>query len=200
MNPKTETSLDDCRGSIVRSTGSKTVTGNQSSPNRAQTNLDFILGVTLLIVSVVFVWMFLPNAFAPFTDGSAHGETLASERAANNLAEGALSPRPGSDELDEDCVVAFFGGPTSADGCAFDASDSVQQRLGLHGYQSVNITVEDASGTVLWWDDSGAGGFSTSGDERMAVGSQHGSTSDVSVARRVVSIDGQRAVLVVRVW
>jgi len=166
---------------------------------RGQTNLDFILGVTILVVAVVFVWLFLPNLFGPFVDGDTHSDSLAAERAANNLAEDAFKTTPGADELDEDCVVAFFMGSSSAPGCGFSGSTLTEQ-IGLGEFHVANVSAEFTNGTVLAWNGPGVGGFSDSGTPKLIRGGTHGSTSDVSVARRVVSIDGQRAVLVVRVW
>lgn len=171
---------------------------------RGQTNLDFVLGVSIFVIAVVFVWLLVPNLFGTFTTEATHGESLAADRAANRLAMDALANTPGQTEINEECVAAFFDGTASSQGCGFDNSDSLSDQLGLDSHQSINVTIEFANGTVMCWNGPDEEGFSAppcpSDGQLLARGTQDGSNSDVSVAQRVVSIDDQRAVIVVRVW
>lgn len=177
------------------------------SARRGQTNLDFVVGVSVLLVAVIFVWMFLPNLFAPFTGGNA-AERLAADRVANQLTEDFLGAGAAPQELDEDCTVAFFGGGVSiGSSCGFSAGDPLES-LGVDSGQSIAVTIQadnDGDGTIepLCWKGQGMGGFVESdacAGPTLTIGPEPGDTSEVSAARRVISIDGQRAVIVVRVW
>ena len=201
-------------------------TDARSRDRRGQTNLDFVVGVSLFIVAVIFVWLFLPNLFAPFAGDDVHSDGVAAERAANTLANDL--PSNGSDmaHVDQDCLVAFFEGPRNDAGCGFDNSTTLAERVGLRANTPLNITIQgdvDGDGnksTLCWTGEPGGissqyglnvpmGGLNEtgppcvsphSGKFPLTAGGQPGSNTQTNVARRAVIIDGQRATIVVRTW
>ncbi|MFB6201995.1 MAG: hypothetical protein ABEI98_08285 [Halorhabdus sp.] len=180
------------------------------SPSRAgrgQTNLDFVVGVSLFIVAIVFVWMFLPNLFAPFTASGSHGDTVTADRAANRLASGTPGHGTGPSTVDESCLVAFFDDSYTDLRCGFDASAPIAQRLGLLSNTPVKVTVKsdidgDGNKSILSWNKNTLGNAFTegSGDVTLVDGGKPGSSSEIAIVRRAVSIDGQEATIIVKTW
>ena len=182
-------------------------TDDRSRDRRGQTNLDFVVGVSLFIVAVIFVWLFLPNLFAPFTASGAHGDSVAADRAANRLANDVPGNGTGPSQVDELCLVSFFNSSLSDRRCGFNNSDPIGERLGLRGNAPVNVTLvgdvdKDGNRSLLYWQGFGRGNQfnETSGSTRLAIGGQHGSQTNTNVARRAVFVDGQRMTIFVRVW
>ena len=186
---------------------------NQTSPrtDRAQTTIDFAIGMSLFLLAVAFVFTIVPGTLEPLV-GSAQEETVAVDRAASQLAEGTLGDPSTPYVLDVGCTTYFFGGPTESD-CRFDGA-TLHDRLGLRDGIGVNVQLlgddadddgtldvlcNDGSGTVDEAADLTADGRSC--DTEFAVGdSPPAETGSVMVARRVVSIDGIDATLRVRAW
>lgn len=56
---------------------------------RAQTTLDFAIGISVFLLAVVFVLAFAPGMLDPFT-GSAGEKRVASNRIADALSQGML--------------------------------------------------------------------------------------------------------------
>lgn len=76
--------------------------------DRGQTNLDFALGVSVFLLTIVFVFSFVPGMLEPFT-ASTQQETAASDRIADQLAQEMLVSDPGEPyRLDRECTVIFF--------------------------------------------------------------------------------------------
>ena len=75
---------------------------------RGQTTLDFALGVTIFLLTIVFVFSFVPGMLEPFT-ASTQEETAASDRLADQLAKEMLVADPSEPyRLDRECTVIFF--------------------------------------------------------------------------------------------
>jgi hypothetical protein len=132
--------------------------------DRGQTNLDFALGVSVFLLTVVFVFSFVPGMLDPFT-ASTQQETAASDRIADQLAQEMLVSAPGEPyRLDRECTVIFFetndvgdddGENTNGDGdygdpfskaddyaapCNFPDLD-LDGRLGTAGEMNVHISL-----------------------------------------------------------
>lgn len=147
---------------------------------RAQTTIDFATGAGIFLLTVAFVVSFVPMAFEPFT--GTETRPIVADRAANQLA-GDLLGDPGDPYvLDEACTDAFFAGDPPTD-CRYGDGDPATA-LGLASGTHVNVTLE-RDGTVV-----------------LATGetlADTGSTNAIT-AQRVVSYDGRRHRLFVRVW
>lgn len=186
---------------------------------RGQTSLDFAVGMSTLLLVFAFVLTFVPGILGPFTT-SGQEETVTADRVADHLAEGLLAEPGMPYVLNTTCTKDFLN-DTADDGCAFDDTDPLRERVGLSRYeggstyrQRVNVSVvgnvsKSDGEAVLCWDaataglieaDEGGCGDDT-GDVRLTDGdSPPTERSSVVATRRVVSIDGQDATLLVRVW
>lgn len=180
--------------------------------NRAQTTLDFAIAMGVFLLAVAFVFTFVPSLTAPFAD-SDQEHTAVADRVANHLAEGALADPNEPYVLDVTCATAFFEphDDPSADHCGF-TNDAVEleQRIGVSDRPSVNVTVEriddttqertvlcDDDGTIVEVTDCDPG---EDGVVAYRIGDDPEGVGSITVARRVVSVDGTDATLFVRVW
>lgn len=111
--------------------------GATDSNDRGQTGLDFLVGMSVFLLAVGFVFLFLPTMFDPFV-GSGTSNALIADRSAAHLAEEALVDPRNPGVLDEAKAEGFF------DECG--ESTEINELLGV-GYQQLNVTLE-RSGTV----------------------------------------------------
>ena len=180
---------------------------------RAQTTLDFAVGMSIFLLTVAFVVSFLPAMFQPFEAGDG-SQVVAADRVADQLARRLLVGGAEPFVLDASCTEQFFalaGSPTesSPSDCRFDGSD-LHDRVGLADDANVNVRLvgEDTGDAgdqpdLLCTDASGT--VDESGDQSCATTFEAGSappddTGSVVVARRVVSIQHRDATLLVRTW
>lgn len=184
---------------------------------RAQTNLDFAMGVSVFITVLIFIFAFAPGILAPFTGGSQE-ETVASERIADQLSQGLLGSPREPYVLDRTCTVAFFEGrapdASGEKSCRYyenhGGSYTVEDRIGVSDRTRVNVTIEadlddDGTKTALCWDDGDRGfeekstgncdndGDGTIDDTLLIGGDLQPASNDVVTARRTVSL-GNRSI------
>ncbi|WP_276300706.1 DUF7287 family protein [Halorussus lipolyticus] len=179
---------------------------------RAQTTLDFAIGMSVFLLTVAFVVSFLPGMFQPFDAGDGD-EIVAGDRVANQLSRRLLAGGVEPFVLGDSCTTSFFAlaGPpaeSSPPDCRFDGT-TLQERLGLADDANVNVRLvgEDADGDGdpdLLCDD-GTGIIDEETDQSCATtfaagGTPPDETGSVVVARRVVSIQNREATLLVRMW
>ncbi|NEU56722.1 hypothetical protein [Halorussus sp. MSC15.2] len=163
---------------------------------RGQTSVDFVVGMSVFLLTVVFVVAFLPGVFDPFT-ASGEGDVLAADRTATLLAEQLLADPSSPSVFDSACTAEFFDaagdGAGGVAGCQFttDAAD-LSAALGVGPAVAVNVTVEE-NGTVR---SVSPGGTSVSLD----AGPTPPESESVVVSRRVVLLGGEQSDLYVRVW
>ena len=159
---------------------------------RGQTSIDFVVGMSVFLLTVAFVVAFLPGVFEPFTASGA-GDTLTSDRTASLLAERLLADPANPSVVDSACAAEFFDaagdGAGGVAGCQFttDAAD-LDAVLGLGPTTRVNVTIEE-DGTVK-----------STGGVTLAAGPELPEAESVVVSRRVVLFDGFDRDLYVRVW
>lgn len=178
---------------------------------KGQTSLDFAVGMSTLLLVFAFVLTFVPGILGPFT-ASGQEETVTADRVADHLAEGLLA-EPGTPYvLNRTCTVAFLDNASNSD-CRY-GGDNLSDRVGISRYgddkpyrQRVNVSVVGNvtgpdSEDVLCWDGSGLVEKDDAGCITLLEIGPDAPTerSSVVAARRVVSIDGQDAALLVRVW
>lgn len=143
---------------------------SQERDDRAQTSIDFVVGVGVFLLAVAFVLAFVPSMFAPFF-GMGAGDALTADRSAAYLAENALVEDPStSGALDRDAVDTFFHECSSA---------TLAQQLGV-GTSAINVTIGNRSGTE--W---------ACGDRPAAA---------ETVSNRIVTINENQYTLRVVVW
>lgn len=171
----------------------------RNGDDRAQTLPDFVVAVAVFLLAITFVVAFVPQLTAPYEEQE---RPIMAERIASDLSGALLAESGTSIRVNESCTRAFFR-QTNASGCPFDPTKATTEQLGVESHYVVNVTLErNVSGgpepEILCADDDTIG---PCGSERLAIGPPvpEGDRS-VAVARRTVHVDGEAAVLEVRVW
>jgi hypothetical protein len=147
------------------------------SAARGQTAQDFAVGISVFVVTTAFVIAYVPTAVFPFDQGYGSETSTQAERLADSLVsdlavEGSLT------ELNDSATTAFLTGNES--------SASIRSNYSLPPTASVNVTLEHLNGTAVMSRDGRAGA--------------RYSDQNAGVASRLVTLDGNRYRLVVRVW
>ncbi len=160
--------------------------------SRAQTSIDFVVGMSVFLLTVAFVVSFLPGVFEPFT-ATGSGDALAADRTAGLLAEQLLADPASPGVLDPACAAEFFDaagdGAAGVAGCHYttDAAD-LDAALGLASATEVNVTIENG------------GAVQSRGGVELSAGPTPPESESVVVARRVVLLGGDDVDLYVRMW
>lgn len=162
--------------------------------DRAQTTLDFAVGISIFLGVVAFAFAFVPTMFAPFDSDTGTNAVLV-DRTADRLTADVLAASPSDPSvLDGTCTREFFDGTVSGD-CRYDTTD-LHDAVGLGPGHRVNVTIRNESG------------IRRLGGTRLAAGNESAAANDAVVARRVVLFPGdaeagipqERNQLLVRVW
>lgn len=185
--------------------------GRERGHARGQTTLDFAVGMSIFLLSLSFVFVFVPGMLDPFTGGT-QVETPAVNRVADDLTMQRLGNASEPYVLSTRCTREFFtaGAPAA---CRFSGS-SLVERLGVSDRLIANVTVRgdldgSAPGNVVCWDDS-AGAFeelsscspgSNPDDVVLSRGADPaGSGGKTVTARRVALLDGHAVTVEVVMW
>lgn len=176
----------------------------RASSDRAQTGVDFIVGVGVFLLTVAFVLSFVPGLMSPF-DGEATTPPLVADRTADSLVYEALAATGSPGTLDEPCTLAFFDTGASDSDCAFADDGPASEWLGIPAGMHLNVTIEkdvDATpGREPICGDATDVNFTCETGSLLVHGDPVPSSgASVATAARVVTLDGTNAVLVVRVW
>ena len=179
--------------------------------DRAQTTLDFAIGISVFLAVILFVFAFVPGILQPF-NLSGEADTALAERIASDISQGKLGDASTPYVLESSCAVQFFDetdGPPSH--CNY-GGDDLHERLGVGNTYNLNVTLEGAfSGTnseLACWDsdtqklyEAGTGSCSGGNSVTLAAGGIPPQANDATVtARRVVSLHQQNLTLKVVVW
>lgn len=164
----------------------------RSDGDRAQTGIDFLVGMSVFLIAVGFVFAFVPSMFAPF-GGSGVNDALIADRSAAHLTTHALVEdlaKPGV--LSTACTAAFFDvdeALAESNDCNFNPGEinDLNALFGVPDWKNVQITIGEP-GTV--WDGETI---------ELRRGADPSVDSD-TVSQRIVSIDGEPYELWVRVW
>lgn len=169
--------------------------GRQSA--RGQTLPDFAVGVAIFLLTVTFVFLFVPQMALPYEDQE---QPVVAERVASDLVGHHLAETGGTG-LNESCTVAFHTRDTES-ACG---TGSVHDQVGISSTYGLNVTLRDApsddpdSGRVCYDGTSITG--CESGDPLPGVGQPlPEDDQSVAIARHRVSVGGTGAVLEVGVW
>ena len=146
---------------------------------RAQTTVDYAVGVSVFLIVVAFVFAFVPTMFDPFA--GEQGESLVADRAATQLSSDLLADPATPYALDGECVEDFFEGSGPVpDQCGYDTR-SLRDALGVDPSGGLNVTLERGGVTVHSAGPSAA-------------------SNSVVTAQRFVTVDGRAHRLYVRAW
>lgn len=167
-----------------------------TTSSRAQTTLDFGLGIAIFLIAVVFVITTVSTFAAPY-DGTTTIKTTVADTTADQFAESAFqakSPPPGTPptSVDQYCVNQFFQNRSTEGYCQYPApGDSITAGIDPPRELSVHVQIETLEGTVVTTSDTNTGDTITyqTGDQPEAE----------AVSRRVILMDTQQYVLVVTV-
>lgn len=192
---------------------------------RAQTTLDFAVGISVFIIAVSFAVTFVPGMLDPFTTGNQE-ETVTADRVATQLATVGIAEPDDPYVLHIFCTEEFFRNPggSQLSNCPMRGTD-LRERIGLRDRQPVQIFLKgddnrdsDFQEETLCWDDSQfvvveETNRPVCGDEAddvvLAVGGEAPTKSgSVTTARRVVLVNAWdndesndiEAKLVVKLW
>lgn len=153
--------------------------------DRGQTTIDFAVGATLFLLTIAFVFTFVPVMFQPFA--TSQSDPLVADRTANRLATDVLGDPAEPYVLNETCTTAFFAGTAPPTGCPDPTDGSLGDHpnpmLGVPDDTNLNVTLVDPGGTV-----------------EGSVGDPRAGASDVITAQRRVLYRGESYELYVRVW
>lgn len=175
---------------------------------RAQTTLDFAIGISLFLIVMLFVFIFVPGLMEPFTLSSDEDTVLAGQ-IADRLSQDQLGDPAEPYILDRHCTVQFFQeSPDATDGCRFD-NDSLEKRLNTPPGAKVNVSLvgnfseSPGASELLCWDN-GNKELHQCGDDggtSLSIGSTPPRGNDATITtRRVVSLDGESVTMKVVVW
>lgn len=176
---------------------------------RGQTTLDFATGTAVFLLTLIFVFSFVPGILQPFTD-TQQAEPVVANRVADRLAEGALGSPSQPYALNRTCTVEFFD-DNAPSGCNYQGTD-LNDRVGLTDRTAVNVTMfanvtGDRTQERICWDDSdealrevGGGNCGASADVDLTIGSTKPETSSSVTAQRVVYLNGTAVTLEVTTW
>ena len=166
---------------------------------RAQTNQDFAVGISIFLLTTAFVFAFIPTIFTPFDGDVQNSEIAQSNRVASAFVENhSVDGKPGT--LDDARVEQFFD--------AGNGGDALRGLYSLPTTSQVNVTVRTQNGSVIHELDTTGDG---SGDLLLARGDAYRDQPSASTSR-VVTFDGGKVCnpepsnsqsacrLLVRVW
>lgn len=156
------------------------------SGDRAQTVLDFVVGMSVFLVAVGFTFAFIPSLLEPYAVGEG-ATVIVAERGAARLAESSLAGAGSTATLSHACTFAFFDGtdPKTAENqsdCVWTANAAdLHAELGVADFRGLNLTVT-RNGTVRTLDSDG-------GTVAMRAGPTPPRDRSVASASRIVAID-----------
>ncbi len=173
---------------------------------RAQTTIDFLIGVGVFLLVFGFVISVIPGMIDPFEEGQ---ETpLVADRIASQVTETMIGEPSQPTILNATCTNAFFNKTSMSSGtnCALNFSKTetdLSERLGVADKHSINITIKrdiDGDGNLEQLATDGQN-VSTTGHTTLAIGPIVPSNAEAVVsATRIGFLDGKDVTVVVRVW
>lgn len=179
----------------------------QGREERGQMNFDLLVGVSIFLITLGFVFAMVSGLVDPFVGNQEH--TLIADRIATLLGDGALAAdRPSV--LNASCAYGFFNASYLAHNgtecrVGFQANKSdLHDRLEIHHRYSVNISFyrfENGNGGKAILCTDGSELIDCPGETKLAAGPVAPSSRGSSVsARRVLVLDGVDVVLEVQLW
>mgnify|MGYP000486502833 CR=1 FL=1 len=171
---------------------------------RAQTNLDLLIGVSVFLITAGFVLATASGMADPFVGGQEY--PLVADRTTALLVEGmfATAGQPGA--LNETCTIGFFNDSAGEGTCSIpydETEPDLTARLGLSSRYSVNVTIRrnttgGPESDVLCADGGSVG--ACPGATRLAAGSTPPDSGSTFSASRGAYLDGKDVVVEVVLW
>ncbi|WP_435143871.1 DUF7287 family protein [Halobaculum sp. P14] len=109
---------------------------NCGGDERAQTTLDYAIGVGVFLLTLAFVFALFPAVFSPFQTPVSTAETVGAQRVADQVQEEITGPGV---RLNTTATTEFFS-ETSA--------DELRERYGLPPFSHVNVTLHGRGETM----------------------------------------------------
>jgi hypothetical protein len=140
---------------------------------RGQLTYDFAIGISIFLLSLAFVFVFVPGMLEPF-DAGTQADTPAVNRVADDLTQRRLGNASRPYVLNGTCTREFFQLGTAAPAqCAYSGT-KLNERVGIFGGTPITVTIrmdgDDASpdeDVVCWHaddDDDGDARFGERND------------------------------------
>ena len=152
------------------------ITIHRQMTDRAQTTQDFAVGISVFLLTVAFVFAYVPTALGTVDSGGGGSNAAVADRLSTDLVAN-LSVEGYPTRLDDASVTAFFTTGSMA---------TLRSDYDLRDTTLANVTLEHANGTAVAGRDVTAG--ADYHDQRAAT------------TTRLVAVDDVRYRLVVRVW
>jgi len=172
--------------------------------DRGQINFDFAVGVSILVVTIIIAFSFIPGIFGGITEGRAQSDKVVADRISEWIVTEGLADPHNPGELDLHCTNSFFSPAAALDHCGF-SSNEIDDNLELDYDRSVYVTLERGGDIQCWrganWRTGQIADSSVAGcvDEYRA-GNPPPTSQEVAVSRRAVTVGATNVILVVRVW
>jgi hypothetical protein len=148
--------------------------------DRAQTQQDFAVGVSVFLLGVFFVFTFVPTTIAP-TGADTESSAYVSDRLAESVLEDISDPAE-ANTVDREALGQFF--------LTHNTTSELRANYSLERTTQANVTLETLEGTTV---QAPTGNYSLTAGEEFPGG--------VGVSQaRIVRVDDERFRLVVRVW
>lgn len=163
---------------------------------RAQTNQDFAVGISIFLLTTAFVFAFIPTIFTPFDGDVQNSDIAQSNRVASAFVDNhSVEGKPAT--LDDASVETYFD--------AGNGGDALRELYSLPTTSQINVTVRTQNGSVIHTVE--ANGRTT----KMARGDSYRDQPSASTSRVVTfdegnvcnpepSNDQSACRLLVRVW
>jgi hypothetical protein len=174
---------------------------------RAQTTLDFSIGITVFLAVIVSIFAFAPGILTPFTV-TGQTDAVTTDRTADYLAQDLLASQGEPYLLDRGCTVAFFNRSADerpetsfANDCQYEDA-TLNDQLGFAEYRTVNVTIignitGGQESNQLYWNEGSRTLDNSSGFDRtkLAIGDDVDIQRARTAATRVVTLNGQDVIM-----
>lgn len=173
--------------------------------DRSQTGMDFLVGISLFLITAMFLFGVIPQIMDPFIE--ADDSAIVVDRTASVLAFELLVDPGSPSAVNKTCTFAFFNaslGDGAACPVAFNESnDNLTDRVGISDDYSLNISVRrNVTGgkapDIVCTDGDAV--VACPAATTLATGEPPPSKKSVFTARRTVFIDGKDAEITVKLW
>jgi hypothetical protein len=168
--------------------------GERRGSDRAQTIQDFAVGASVFLLTVSFVFAFVPSLFTPFTSSVDPGAPMQADRVSDQIINDTqIDERPN--------YLRVTGGSYSLTDLFTDDSDGLQDRYRLPSTSQINVTLSQVDGDGSPVDLSPGG-------PTAATGNQYNNRPAASLTR-IVGVpgvtpcdpaQGNTCRLTVRIW
>ncbi len=169
--------------------------------------MDFVIGVSIFLVTVGVVFGMIPSLIDPFEESP--DDSITADRIASQLVDGLLTDPARQGVLDDTCTYAFFD-EAHGDGaeCAipFNESESdLATRLNVSARYTLNVSIKrdidgDQSTEILCTDGSKLSDCSGGAPTQLAAGPTPPTHQSTFAARRTAHLDRKDITLEVALW